>query len=149
MSERGTWEQFNRRVNDLVFVESVGTPVAEAVEQALEELGVEHECQLQMEELIDHDPWICFKCKQPVPHQFPEENHVAYALNDNGLTLSFEGGYGEFIDHIGTQATMVLCHECAHALAEFLGLDVRNWHTHNPATGQHEDHHTWGRHEPD
>lgn len=140
MSERGTWQEFIDRLDEVIFRESFGITLDDARDQVLEECGVKHECQLQMEELIDHDPWVCFKCKQPVPHQFPEENHVAYALNDNGLTLSFDGGYGEFIDHIGTQATMVLCHECAHALADFLGLDVRNWHSHRDDSGQHADH---------
>jgi len=71
---------------------------------------------------------------------------------DNVLLLRLEGGYGMFIDPAGSdiQRTKriydarydkILCHECAHEFAEWIGWDVHNQHTHAPESGQHADHH--------
>jgi hypothetical protein len=71
---------------------------------------------------------------------------------DNVLIVRFEGGYGMFVDPLPTEERLdarglhteydsLLCHECAHALALFLGKDPSNWHTHRAGSGQHDDHH--------
>ncbi len=91
----------------------------------------------------------CQRCKQPVPiSRTGEDSLVAYPdtkwVTENGLHVSFDGGYAEFIDAWNGAIEIVLCHECGHALADFLGLDVHNWHTHVPPElggTQHADHH--------
>jgi hypothetical protein len=71
---------------------------------------------------------------------------------DNALVVRLEGGYGMFLDPLDTGNVAdrrelnraydsLLCHECGHALALFLGKDPSNWHTHRPDIGQHPDHH--------
>jgi hypothetical protein len=72
---------------------------------------------------------------------------MAVPMNtDNGLVLLFSGSYGEFHDDLGSGPHSVdLCHECGHDLADWLGIDVGNWHTHKYGGGrpglQHADHH--------
>lgn len=78
---------------------------------------------------------VCFRCQKPV-------NNDLMGNTDNGLFLFFSGGYGEFHDDlVDGPHEVVLCHECGHDLADFLGLDVAGWHTHRPESGQHPDHH--------
>ena len=80
---------------------------------------------------------MCAKCRKAIPRH-PSGN------TDNGLHLTFDGGYGEFIDSWNPDDTdhyLSLCHECGHELADWLGIDVRNWHTHGLHSGQHADHH--------
>lgn len=78
---------------------------------------------------------ICQKCFKQVPQD-------EYWNTDNGLEVSFSGGYGEFHDDLFYGPyEFGLCHECAHELAEWLGLDVHNWHTHRIGGDQHPDHH--------
>lgn len=73
-------------------------------------------------------------------------DHMADEL-DNECTIMFEGGYGSFIDCAFLDngqtgmPTLTICHECAHELAEWLGIDVSGWHTHSVYGGQHDDHH--------
>jgi len=125
-----TYEQFMMRVNDLAFDDEYqGLSIREIHGLVYTEFGIDHGCQLELDEVIEHDPWVCFKCKQPVVAGFPDGD-PATSNSECGLTLRFDGGYGEFIDHLGTKATMVLCHECAHALCDFLGVDPYNWHSH-------------------
>lgn len=77
----------------------------------------------------------CQRCSKDMPTE--------YGNTDNGLELVFTGGYGEFHDDGGYGPhTLWLCHECGHALADWLGLDVHNWHTHRIHGNQHPDHHT-------
>lgn len=59
----------------------------------------------------------------------------------NEATLIFTGGYGSFIDAFDSMPSLLLCHECAHELCEWIGIDPRNWHTHSIYGGQHNDHH--------
>jgi hypothetical protein len=59
----------------------------------------------------------------------------------NEATLIFTGGYGSFIDAIDSMPSVRLCHECAHEVCEFIGIDPRLWHTHSVYGGQHADHH--------
>lgn len=89
----------------------------------------------------------CQKCGSELPEQrsIPADGSLQYA---NNLVVVFEGGYGMFCDPMeragdpaDPEFTKVLCHECAHALADWLGIDVSNWHTHDPQSGQHPNHH--------
>lgn len=84
----------------------------------------------------------CRRCGKVIPFLFPD----GWAENtDNGLTVEFSGSYGEFIDTgFDGPVSMILCHECAHALTDWLGMDAKNWHTHQPGSGQHPDHHDKG-----
>ena len=81
---------------------------------------------------------------EDVHPDYPEQ--MANELQ-NECTLMFVGGYGSFIDCVfldGGQTglpTVRICHECAHELSEWLGIDVSSWHTHSYYGGQHEDHH--------
>ena len=93
-------------------------------------------------------------CNKPLPQQsisFP--NSLQY---DNNLVLDVRGGYGMFTDPMGNvpgvddgrpfdpEQTLLLCHECAHEFAAWMGIDVSGWHTHVPADlggTQHADHH--------
>lgn len=89
----------------------------------------------------------CDKCgKEPLRHH--GINPASSMQYDNVLLLELHGGYGMFIDPMNypreghdPSTTWILCHECAHALAEWLGVDVHNWHTHVPGGPQHADHH--------
>lgn len=84
----------------------------------------------------------------PVQEGLTDDTGLQY---DNALVLQLEGGYGMFTDPepwlprdtYDPATTLVLCHECAHELMEdFFGRpEVRNWHTHAPDSGQHDDHH--------
>ena len=79
----------------------------------------------------------CDRCNKTIPKPWNDSPNL-----DNGLLVSLSGGYGEFIDSAFTGSyDVVLCHECAHDLADFLGIDVHNWHAHSPDSGQHPDHH--------
>lgn len=85
---------------------------------------------------------ICKKCGKEIPWQPPHAGR--YRNTDNGLHLTFDGGYGEFIDapFVNDQEVKyILCHECAHDLCDWLGVDAHNWHTHGIYSGQHDDHH--------
>ena len=80
----------------------------------------------------------CQRCKRNVPLKVWRKEVWG---TENGLELTFDGGYGEFIDAWEGPEKVWLCHECAHDLADWLGLDVRRWHTHSLHSGQHADHH--------
>ncbi len=80
----------------------------------------------------------CQKCKREIPLRVWLTNVDG---TDNGLELLFDGGYAEFIDAYDGPERAWLCHECAHDLADWLGMDVRRWHTHSLRSGQHPDHH--------
>jgi hypothetical protein len=93
----------------------------------------------------------CDRCHLELPIQpgITEPGSVQY---DNALVVRLEGGYGMFVDSLPWGDTVdnrglnprydaLLCHECAHALALFLGKDPSNWHTHRSDSGQHPDHH--------
>jgi len=98
----------------------------------------------------------CEKCAKVLPEQegFTNEHNLQY---DNALILELHGGYGMFIDPVGLESdgddvyppdagfnpatTVILCHECAHDLSLWLGLNPKNWHTHSVNSGQHPNHH--------
>ena len=87
---------------------------------------------------------ICKKCGKEIPLQHQYLPPDAEPSTDNGLLLIFDGGYGEFIDAPfvpKAEWQVQLCHECAHDLCDWLGVDPRNWHTHAAGSGQHADHH--------
>lgn len=92
---------------------------------------------------------LCYRCKKIIPRQWPQWQYEELGLTDgtdqldNNLSLEFHGGYGMFTDCIYNCPAdkIILCHECAHDLCEFLGIDPSNWHTHRPESGQHPDHH--------
>ena len=81
-------------------------------------------------------PSNCRRCGKVIPLVWPDSPNL-----DNGLTLQLSGAYGEFIDLIDGVLEVLLCHECAHELADWLHFDPRNWHTHREGSGQHADHH--------
>lgn len=91
----------------------------------------------------------CDRCAKPLPplDGITTDTNLQY---DNVLVLEFHGGYGMFIDplipagsaELDERSTALLCHECAHEFAAWLGRDVRDWHTHTEGSGQHDDHHT-------
>lgn len=89
----------------------------------------------------------CTRCRKvlPVPDGFTIVDAIKFNQFDNNaeIKISFSGGYGQFIDSYDgpIDFSLNLCHECGHELAEFLDIDVSYWHTHNPASGQHPDHH--------
>jgi hypothetical protein len=91
---------------------------------------------------LERPDLTCQKCNKPIPYD-------EHWNTDNGLTLYFSGGYGEFHDDLGNKGqpqSTDLCHECGHDLAEWLGLDVRGWHTHRHGGTQHADHHRGAGH---
>lgn len=71
---------------------------------------------------------------------------------DNLLVLRFTGGYGMFCDPdasltprpeapLDPELTTVLCHDCGHDLADWLGINVAGWHTHRPDSDRLDEHH--------
>lgn len=91
---------------------------------------------------------LCFRCDKDMRGYFGYNiAHRREWSEDemlNECTLIFDGGYGSFIDVCGgsPNPAVTICHECAHELAEWLGVDVRKWHTHVPGY-QHPDHHDY------
>jgi hypothetical protein len=95
----------------------------------------------------------CKRCGRDVPVQ-PHNPNDDWNT-DNGLHLSFDGGYGEFVDTpfvADDELEHLLCHECAHELCAWLGVDPSNWHTHrgdavpqprDPGTGRFYDSFTY------
>lgn len=93
----------------------------------------------------------CDRCQKDLPfqHDIQLPGSIQY---DNALVVRLDGGYGMFVDdpfrseHLDQRGLhpifdALLCHECAHDLAVFLGKDARTWHTHRPGSGMHPDHH--------
>jgi len=92
----------------------------------------------------------CDRCNTPLPrqHNIQQPDSIQY---DNALIVRLEGSYGMFVDdlfraeeldqrNLHPRYDSLLCHECGHELAKFLGKDPSNWHTHNPDSGMHADH---------
>lgn len=83
----------------------------------------------------------CFRCSKDMRYEAVHGVRDREELS-NECTILFAGGYGSFIDCIDSKfPTLTICHECGHELADWLGLDPRNWHTHSIYGGQHPDHH--------
>ena len=64
---------------------------------------------------------------------------------DNAVVVSLNGGYAMFVDNfafdtgeyirengLNSETERLLCHDCAHKLCEFLGINPSTWHTHRP-----------------
>lgn len=85
----------------------------------------------------------CNRCQKIIPLQWDSAKDEHPDQTDNDLSLEFHGGYGQFTDCIYDcpADTIRLCHECAHDLCDWLGLDPSTWHTHSAESGQHPDHH--------
>jgi hypothetical protein len=80
----------------------------------------------------------CDRCAKAVPplSSITRDEGLQY---DNVLILNLVGGYGMFIDpeiSLGPwrtydpETTKILCHECAHEFADWLGWDGHTGHTH-------------------
>ncbi len=93
----------------------------------------------------------CSRCHKDLPEQTGVQvpGSIQY---DNALIVRLEGGYGMFVDDLFRNEMLdsrglhpwfdsLLCHECGHDLAVFLGIDPKTWHTHRPDSGMHNDHH--------
>lgn len=88
----------------------------------------------------------CDRCTATLPTMpgFDPSESMQY---DNALIVRLNGGYGMFVDDFDRELgynpsyDKVLCHDCAHDLANWLGIDAHNWHTHREGAGQHRDHH--------
>lgn len=110
-----------------------------------ESLGIYHRKLTEAEQQLSAT--LCARCERVLPLQtgFTAAEAAKYQQFDNNaeVKISFSGGYGQFIDSYDgpVDFSLNLCHECGHELAEFLDIDVSYWHTHNPASGQHPDHH--------
>lgn len=88
-------------------------------------------------------PNYCFRCNKDMRESTVRNREPAPWGDelDNECTITFSGGYGSFIDSFDKWPTLTICHECGHQLAEWLGVDCRNYHTHSIHGGQHADHH--------
>lgn len=72
---------------------------------------------------------------------------------DNALGLIFFGGYGMFVDPIGSveekELTLMICHECAHALCDAfpgIGRIIRPFGSHAHSSDfieHHPEHYGW------
>lgn len=87
----------------------------------------------------------CDRCKKIIPRQWIAQSEIdakeidASLQLDNNLVLELFGGYGMFIDPFPRGSiNLCICHECAHELFDFLGLDASFWHSHR----QGQDHHS-------
>lgn len=58
------------------------------------------------------------------------ERNQDYRTYFDSLTITFTGGYGEFIDTVFEEPEFFLCHQCAHELMAnmFPTFDIKNWH---------------------
>lgn len=74
------------------------------------------------------DDAACFRCDSPLPPPLDE----AGTGPAHALVVRFDGGHGMFCDPgLDEQEwTLVLCHGCAHELADFIGLNPSDWHEH-------------------
>lgn len=88
----------------------------------------------------------CYRCDNAIPYLFHGDNETATNL-DNGLVVLLSGGYGEFRDNlgflgeddsdIGGAFRAFYCHDCAHELCDWMGVNTDHWHSHlsAPAAG--------------
>lgn len=87
----------------------------------------------------------CDKCSKPLEKQFiTDPRSLQY---DNALVLTLDGGYGMFLDDLDRDGTRfnevfdaILCHDCAHILAAWLGKDPSYWHGHEAGYPPHAGH---------
>jgi hypothetical protein len=74
---------------------------------------------------MNEDKWIkCTKCNIPIPPVFEPEiqdpNQTYFKQVDDGMKLTFKGGYSMFYDDIGNYIDDVfLCHDCM--------VELLNW----------------------
>lgn len=112
-------------------------------------------CKSEAREVITH----CGSCgKELEPESGGPDFDPASEQYDNALEITFNGGYGMFIDPIDEEYRVIICHECAHHLCEtvqWIGklLNPFNSHSHKywkrlpDGSTQDvfwpEDHHGW------
>lgn len=85
------------------------------------------------------DSVVCSRCDNPLPEPVEDGPGPRFAL-----VVRLDGGYGMFCDpgfEDSDDWARVLCHDCAHELCEFLGLDPRSWHAHVGERAWDVDHH--------
>ena len=87
--------------------------------------------------------------RNPTPQEIAETNKITQRACDScnttvqrdmhyrtffdSLTITFTGGYGEFVDTVFEEPEFFLCHQCAHKLVEMLPrFNTKDWH---PKTG--------------
>jgi hypothetical protein len=73
----------------------------------------------------------CHICKGELEPVFTDGLHQF----ENALEIIFGGGYGMFIDTMGDDPRVMICHDCAHTLCDSVPwiaqlLDPDNSHTH-------------------
>ena len=110
--------------------------VAKRLEAAAEEEWLAPDRELPAR-AVQSPVGVCFACGQTLELVFPD---LPYPQFENALHLDFGGGYGEFIDgpfHEAGPLSLIICHACAHALAEQVPwieriLDPAHSHTHLP-----------------
>lgn len=84
--------------------------------------------------------------RNPTPQEIAETNRVTqracdschitverdmhYRTFPDSLTITFSGGYGEFVDTVFEEPEFFLCHQCAHELVAnmFPTFDTKDWH---------------------
>lgn len=88
---------------------------------------------------------FCYSCEADLRSDYDSPNNEP----DNALWVEFSGGYGQFIDPIGDDYEVVICHDCAHALCDALAwvkdlLKPHNSHSHTREyEAAHPDHYGW------
>lgn len=83
----------------------------------------------------------CYRCKEFIPQWHDD---LPPYQRENMLEVSFTGGYGMFVDPLFCYYLVHLCHDCAHALCDWLGVDAQNFHMHlvdGVQEEKHERHH--------
>lgn len=80
------------------------------------------------------DP-VCDRCALPLEQvELAEEGTLQC---DNALIVRLSGGYGMFCDPLKVSDDFdpewdkIFCHECAHEVCDFLGIDASSWHSHD------------------
>ena len=93
------------------------------------------------------EPTHCASCREEL---IPDGNMDTDYQFDNALWITFDGGYGMFIDPMCDKPPrMVLCHECAHKLCDnnpaiHALLKPHSSHSHKTAYVEaHPDHYGW------
>lgn len=79
------------------------------------------------QEIAETDPVVhraCDSCHTTV------ERDMHYRTFPDSLTITFSGGYGEFIDTVFADEEFFLCHQCGHELMDnmFPTFNIKSWH---------------------
>lgn len=94
----------------------------------------------------------CTSCNVELIPVF-EHHDIDVKQYDNALWITFDGGYGEFIDICTMEDAehhrAILCHECAHQLCDLVPwihklIDPHRSHSHKTSyIEQHPEHYGW------